>query len=73
MANTYVPFFTFTYFVLNHLGKLGLTVTLYLIGTGLSKSTLRQIGIRPLFQGALLWAIVAIGSLVLIRKGLIRL
>jgi len=73
VANTYVPFFTFAYPVLNHLGKIGLTVTLYLIGTGLSKSTLRQVGVRPLLQGTLLWAIVATTSLLLIRQGWIRL
>jgi uncharacterized integral membrane protein (TIGR00698 family) len=73
IANTYVRFFSSAYPVLNHLGKLGLAVTLYLIGTGLSQSTLRQVGVRPLLQGALLWAIVAVGSLVLIRQGWIRL
>ena len=72
-ANTYLPFFGFAYPVLNHLGRVGLTVTLYLIGTGLSRSTLRQVGFRPLLQGALLWAIVATCSLVLIIQGWIRL
>jgi uncharacterized membrane protein YadS len=48
MANTYVPFFGFAYPVLSHLGRLGLTVTLFLIGTGLSAATLRQVGVRPI-------------------------
>jgi uncharacterized integral membrane protein (TIGR00698 family) len=73
MANTYVPFFKFAYPVLSHLGRLGLTVTLFLIGTGLSRSTLRQVGIRPLLQGTLLWAIVATVSLLLILQGWIGL
>lgn len=73
MANTYLPSFDFAYPALSHLGKLGLTVTLYLIGTGLSKATFRQVGVRPLVQGVLLWAIVAIGSLMLIRAGWIAL
>jgi uncharacterized integral membrane protein (TIGR00698 family) len=73
MANTYLSWFNFAYPTLNHLGKLGLTVTLYLIGSGLSKATLRQVGVRPLAQGVLLWAIVAIGSLMLIRAGWIAL
>jgi uncharacterized membrane protein YadS len=49
-----------------------LTVTLYLIGTGISKSTLKEVGVRPLVQGILLWATVAIASLTLIRYGLIQ-
>jgi uncharacterized integral membrane protein (TIGR00698 family) len=73
MANTYVPLFGAAYPVLSHLGKLGLTVTLFLIGTGLSRATLKQVGIRPLLQGVLLWAMVAAGSLMLILKGWVRL
>ena len=73
VANTYVPFFHPTYPVLKHLGIIGLTVTLYLIGTGLSRKTLQQVGVRPLLQGITLWIIVAVGSLALIRSGWIHL
>ena len=61
------------YPMMKHLGVIGLTVTLYLIGTGLSKKTLQEVGIRPLLQGILLWMIVAGGSLALIRGGWIHL
>ena len=54
---------------LSMLGRVGLTVTLYLIGTGISRNTLKEVGARPLLQGILLWAIVAISSLALIRAG----
>jgi len=73
VANTYVHVFQPSYPVLKHLGIIGLTVTLYLIGTGLSMKTLREVGVRPLLQGILLWIIVAIGSLTLIRGGWIHL
>jgi uncharacterized integral membrane protein (TIGR00698 family) len=73
VANTYVHIFQPFYPTLKHLGVIGLTVTLYLIGTGLSKETLRQVGVRPLLQGILLWIIVAVGSLALIRAGWIHL
>jgi uncharacterized integral membrane protein (TIGR00698 family) len=73
LANTYVPQFHVAYPALNKLGRLGLTVTLFLIGTGLSKRTLKKVGVRPLAQGVLLWAIVAVGSLALIRAGWIHL
>ena len=73
VATTYLPLFGPLYPKLSALGKAGLTVTLYLIGTGISKSTLKQVGVRPLLQGVLLWAIVATLSLVLIRFGVISL
>jgi len=73
LANTYLPAFHGVYPILNKLGKAGLTVTLFLIGTGLSRETLRRVGIRPLAQGVLLWAIVAVGSLGMIRLGWIHL
>ena len=73
VANTYVAAFAPAYSVLHHLGILGLTVTLFLIGTGISKRTLREVGARPLLQGVLLWVVVATGSLMLIRAGWIRL
>jgi uncharacterized integral membrane protein (TIGR00698 family) len=58
-ASTYVPRFAAQYGVLSHLGKAGLTATLFLIGTSLSKDTLRQVGVRPFLQGVTLWIIVA--------------
>ena len=72
VAGTYLPFGSL-YPKLSTLGKTGLTVTLYLIGTGISRSTLKQVGVRPLLQGILLWAIVAISSLALIRFGFISI
>jgi uncharacterized integral membrane protein (TIGR00698 family) len=73
VANTYVHILQSSYSVLKHLGVIGLTVTLYLIGTGLSMKTLREVGIRPFLQGILLWIFVAAGSLALIRSGWIHL
>ena len=73
VANTYLRPLQPAYPLLKHLGVLGLTVTLYLIGTGLSMKTVRAVGPRPLLQGVLLWIVVAGGSLALIRAGLIHL
>ncbi|HUX27497.1 MAG TPA: putative sulfate exporter family transporter [Terracidiphilus sp.] len=73
VANTYLHAFEHVYIMLRHLGIIGLTVTLYLIGTGLSKKTLREVGVRPLLQGVLLWVVVAVASLALIRGGWIHL
>jgi len=73
MANTYFPAAGRVYPLLSRLGRLGLTVVLFLIGTGLSKETLRRVGIRPFLQGVCLWAVVATASLLAIRTGWITL
>ncbi|GAA3771115.1 MULTISPECIES: YeiH family protein [Terriglobus] len=71
VASTYLPSFSSMYMPLNHLGKIGLTVTLFLIGTGLSRETFRQVGVRPMVQGVVLWVVVATLSLLAIRSHLI--
>ena len=72
-ANTYLPFVHMACSVAHRLGRVGLIVTLFLIGTGLSVETLRKVGIRLLFQGLLLWLVISLGSLALIRIGWICL
>ncbi|WII72128.1 putative sulfate exporter family transporter [Bdellovibrio sp. 22V] len=44
-------------------------LTLFLIGSSLSKETLRSVGVKPLLQGALLWFLVAGGTLSAIVAG----
>ncbi len=53
--------------------KTGLVLTLYLIGSCISRQSLRSVGPRPLIHGTLLWLIVAAISLCLIYKGIIGL
>src|SRR5262245_29021036 len=55
------------------IGRLGLTVTLYLIGTGISRATLKEVGWQPLAQGVFLWILVGVTSLYFIRAGWIAL
>jgi uncharacterized integral membrane protein (TIGR00698 family) len=55
------------------LGKLGLTATLFLIGTSLSRSSLKEVGWRPLAQGVLLWLLVGSLSLYFIHTGWISI
>ena len=43
--------------------KQGLTLTLFLIGAGLSRQVIRQVGIRPMVQGFLLWIFIGAISL----------
>lgn len=41
----------------------GLVLTLFLIGAGMSRATMRAVGVRPFVFGVLLWAVVACASL----------
>jgi uncharacterized integral membrane protein (TIGR00698 family) len=66
LLNTLLPTFNPAFGVLNHVGKIGLTVTLFLIGAGLNKETLKRVGARPLLQGLTLWIIVGASTLALI-------
>jgi uncharacterized membrane protein YadS len=49
------------------LGRRGLVITLFLIGSGLSLKTIKQVGWRPILQGVLLWVIIGSISLAVIR------
>ena len=73
VCNTYLPAGAHVYAVAVRLAKMGLTATLFLIGSGISVATLKRVGHRPLLQGIILWLIVSAGSLWLIREGWIRL
>jgi uncharacterized integral membrane protein (TIGR00698 family) len=66
VAAGYLPQFATQFGTMNHLGKAGLTATLFLIGTSLSKKTLQQVGVRPFVQGVSLWITVAGASLLAI-------
>jgi uncharacterized integral membrane protein (TIGR00698 family) len=63
LLNSVLPGFSPAFGALNHLGRIGLTVTLFLIGTGLNKKTLQRVGFRPLLQGLTLWIIVGTATL----------
>lgn len=73
VINTYLPAGGAVYPWIVKLARIGLTVTLFLIGCGISKATLKKVGARPLVQGVVLWLIVGVVSLLLIRAGVIGL
>jgi uncharacterized integral membrane protein (TIGR00698 family) len=73
IVNTYVPFVSLGSKALFQLGRLGLTATLFLIGSGISGPILRRVGWRPFAQGILLWLIVGLTSLYFIHIGWIAL
>jgi uncharacterized integral membrane protein (TIGR00698 family) len=73
VLNTYLTAISSFSHSLFTLGRFGLTATLFLIGTGISRATLKEVGWRPLLQGILLWSVVGITSLYFIRIGWIAL
>lgn len=48
------------------ISKKCLTLTLFFIGAGLSKSVLRSVGVKPLIFGILLWIIISVVSLIVL-------
>lgn len=63
MMNTYVAKTAIIAPYLVSVAKIGLILTLFLIGAGLNRSILKSVGIKPLFQGILLWMFIAIATL----------
>jgi uncharacterized integral membrane protein (TIGR00698 family) len=47
-----------------NLARAGMTVTLFLIGAGLSREAIRRVGARPLIQGLALWVAITITALI---------
>jgi uncharacterized integral membrane protein (TIGR00698 family) len=64
--NTLLPAWHNAFGAFSKLGRNGLTVTLFLIGTGLNRQTLQRVGFRPLLQGLTLWMMVGSATLALI-------
>jgi len=54
---------------LNNIAKQSLVVTLFLIGSGLTREVLAKTGIRPLAQGITLWIVVSVASAAAILYG----
>lgn len=63
IMNTYVSKIAIIAPYLVSIAKIGLTLTLFLIGAGLNRNLLKSVGIKPLFQGILLWAFITVVSL----------
>lgn len=66
LVTTFVPGVSNISSYIVEIAKRGLTLTLYFIGSGLSKKTLQTVGFRPVLQGAVLWVIISIITLAVI-------
>ncbi|MEO6681508.1 MAG: putative sulfate exporter family transporter [Ginsengibacter sp.] len=63
IVNTYFPIINPVSGYLVTLAKIGLTVTLFLIGAGLSADVLKSVGFKPLLQGIILWLVISATAL----------
>jgi uncharacterized integral membrane protein (TIGR00698 family) len=63
IVRTYVPISSNIFDILVSIAKTGLVVTLFLIGAGLSRKTLKAVGIKPFLEGVLLWIVIGSVSL----------
>jgi uncharacterized integral membrane protein (TIGR00698 family) len=63
VLNTYLPIPTvFTHGIVS-VARQCLTLTLFFIGAGLSRATLKSVGVQPLVLGVVLWFFIAVISL----------
>ena len=63
LINTYIPQTALIAPSLVNIAKIGLTLTLFLIGAGLNFNVLKSVGLKPLFQGVLLWIFIGTAAL----------
>ncbi len=62
LLNTWLPMGALSHLFVGA-AHAGLTLTLFLIGSGLSQQVIRQTGVRPLMQGVIVWMLIAGGAL----------
>lgn len=60
ILNTYVPFFQTIGSYIVSVSKMGMTLTLFLIGAGLSRKVLASVGFKPILQGIILWILISV-------------
>jgi len=69
---TWVPALKPTGDLVSQIAKQGLVLTLFLIGSNVSRSTLRSVGYRPFLQGFCLWVLAASTTLAAILIGWVK-
>jgi uncharacterized integral membrane protein (TIGR00698 family) len=69
LLNAFVPAIRPLAPLMTHLAKIGLTVTLFFIGAGLSMAAVRAVGAQPFVLGVVLWVFISVGSLYVIMHG----
>lgn len=70
LLNTWMPLPALSHVIVGA-SHAGLTLTLFLIGSGLSREVLKNTGVKPLVQGVIVWVLIAGATLVAVM-GLAR-
>ena len=68
LARSLVPTVARAAPMLSHAAAAGLTLTLFCIGAGISRETLKAVGWKPMAQGIGLWLAMGAGSLLVILR-----
>ena len=66
LINTYLPLPQLLTENVTYVAKKLLTITLFLIGAGLSVSVLKKVGVKPLLLGVILWVIISVATLIVV-------
>ncbi len=66
IISTSLPQFKNEFSYIVQIAKKGLTLTLFLIGTGLSLNTIKSVGLKPFIHGILLWIFISILSFIVV-------
>lgn len=67
LLNTWAPMPTLSKTIVGA-SHAGLTLTLFLIGSGLSRQVLKDTGVKPLLQGVIVWVLVAGATLFAVAR-----
>ena len=68
IVNTFLPQLHPANQIVVHAAKRGLTLTLFLIGAGLTRTALKTVSIRPMVLGLVIWTLVSTSSLLVILQ-----
>ena len=68
VIRTYVTAPAELWSTLTMLARIGLTITLFLIGAGLSRKSIAAVGARPLILGVVLWIVISCASLFAVMR-----
>lgn len=63
LVNTYVPGINEVNAVIVYIAKAGLTLTLFLIGSSLTRGVLQAVGLKPFALGIVLWTVISAAAL----------
>ena len=71
LVRSFIPAVEHAVPIISHVARTGMTLTLFLIGAGLSMKALKTVGVAPLVQGIILWIFISLASLAVVA-GLVQ-